>query len=202
MPLVTIAPIVEGHGEVQAVRTLIERTLASIRADCVATVLQPIRVSKAKVVTQETELLRAVDLAALKLSQYPDAAGLIVLLLDSDADPACVLAPRLLESIHQNREHLDVACVLPVIEFETWLVAGADSLGDLLRDEFLTEIPSDPDQSRAGKGWVQRFFKGPKYSETVDQVRLTARFDVAHARRRSRSFDKFCRELEKRCRDE
>jgi hypothetical protein len=36
------------------------------------------------------------------------------------------------------------------------------------------------------------------YAETVDQPRLTAAMDLQMCRERSKSFDKLCRELEKR----
>ncbi len=199
MTFLTIAPIVEGHGEVAAIRTLIERTLAALAEDCTAQVLQPIRVSKSKVVRDRDELLRAVDLAALKLAATGREAGMVLLVLDADEDPACVVAPGMLSTLRAERAHLDVACVIAVVEYETWLVAGGETLGEYLVAGFAEALPSDPEEARAGKGWIERFFGGPKYSETVDQVRLTASFDVVRARSRSGSFDKFCRELEKRC---
>jgi hypothetical protein len=56
--------------------------------------------------------------------------------------------------------------------------------------------PADPEQQRCGKGWIEHRFKGPKYSETVDQPRLTAAMDLHLCRQHSPSFDKLCRELE------
>jgi Domain of unknown function (DUF4276) len=195
-----IAPIVEGHGEVGAIRTLLQRTLGLV-AGCAAAVLQPIRIAKSKVVRDREELLRAVDLASLKLASTSADRKVVLLLLDADDDAACVLGPDLLATLRAERAHLDVACVLAVVEYETWLVAGAETLGGYLTAGFAEAIPEDPEAVRAGKGWIQHFFAGTKYSETVDQVRLTSSFDVTKARNRSRSFDKFCRELEKRCRE-
>lgn len=200
MIVFAIAPIVEGHGEVAAVRKLIERTLEPVADECVPQVLSPIRVSKSKVVQDVSELMRAVDLAALKLSSVTADRRTVLLLLDADDDAACVLGPQLLAAIQSERAHLDVACVIAVIEFETWLVAGAGTLGPCMVDGFAEAIPVDPEGQGTGTGWIERFIAERKYSETVDQVRLTARFDIATARIRSRSFDKFCRELEKRCR--
>ncbi|HEX7154080.1 MAG TPA: DUF4276 family protein [Thermoanaerobaculia bacterium] len=199
MTVLAIAPIVEGHGEVASVRKLIERTLETVAHSCVPFVLQPIRVPKSKIVQDVSELLRAVDLAALKLSSAPADRHTVLLLLDADDDAACVLGPSLLSAIQSERAHLDVTCVIAVVEYETWLVAGAETLGSCMVDGFATLIPTDPEAQRIGKGWIERLIAGPKYSETVDQVRLTARFCVSTARERSKSFDKFCRELEKRC---
>lgn len=199
MTVIAIAPIVEGHGEAESIRTLIERTIASMSNECVALVLQPIRVSKAKIVRDPVELLRAVDLAALKLGSTMVESKTVLLLLDADADAACILGPEMLRTVRSERAHLDVTCVVAAVEYETWMVAGAETLAELLTPDFARVIPEDPEMARVGKGWIQRFFAGTKYSETVDQVRLTARFDVAKARNRSKSFDKFCRELERRC---
>jgi hypothetical protein len=59
-------------------------------------------------------------------------------------------------------------------------------------------IPEDPEGQRAGKAWVQKRYRGVKYSETVDQPAMTMRMDLSLCRSRSPSFDKLCRELEKR----
>jgi hypothetical protein len=69
MKIVTVAPIVEGHGEVESIRGLIERITWNFGRECVARVLRPIRVPKAKAVADRDELLRAVDLAALNLAE-------------------------------------------------------------------------------------------------------------------------------------
>ncbi|HXI13780.1 MAG TPA: DUF4276 family protein [Thermoanaerobaculia bacterium] len=193
-----IASIVEGHGEVEAIRILLTRICAElIRPAVYPTILKPVRVHKSKVASQEGELLRAVDLAILKLSAI-ESRGLVLLLLDSDDDKACTLAPALTAQVRNARSHVDFACVLAVVEYETWFVAGATSLNLFLSSDSLLHVPADPEAARAGKGWIERFFLEPKYSETVDQPRLTAAFDLPKARENSLSFDKLCRELEKR----
>jgi len=198
MSVLTIAPIVEGHGEVQAIRTLLQRAAASFESDCVVDVLQPIRVSKFKIIADDVELLRAIDLAKLKLSTR-DQSGSVLLVLDADRDAACVLGPRFRDLVRHERGHVDFFCVIAVIEYETWLVAGANSLDQLLVPGFREAIPPDPEGARCGKGWIEQFFSGRKYSETVDQARLTARFDLEQARLAAPSFDRLCRELAKRC---
>jgi hypothetical protein len=162
-------------------------------------VLTPIRVSRSKIARDERDLIRAIDLASLKLADVAGERKFVLLLLDADEDAACKLAPRLLTVARQNRANVDLACVLPVIEYETWLAAGARSLEQFLVGDFGAHIPEDADAERVGKGWIQHFFAGPKYSPAVDQARLTAAFDLREARGRSRSFDKLCREMEARC---
>lgn len=196
---VAVAPIVEGHGEVESVRILLTRVAQALALPCVLQVLKPIRASRAKVVGDEKQLMRMVELAALKLATVPAERKFVLLLLDADEDPACQLAPRLLSVVARERGDVDVSCVLPVTEYESWLVGGADTLSSFLTNRFAEYIPQDPEAAKAGKGWIQHFFAGPKYSETADQARMTASFDIAKARDRSRSFDKLCRELTARC---
>ena len=199
MTSIDVAPIVEGHGEVEAIRTLLTRIAAEFAPACTMNVLKPIRVSKSKIIRDKAELLRAIDFAVLRLRESPNAVRLVLLLIDADDDAACQLAPALIGIVKSERAHIDFSCVIAVVEFETWLVAGADSLSDLLVPGFHSRVPADPESQRVGKGWIEEFFHGTKYSESVDQVRLTARFDVKGARGRSASFDKLCREVEAKC---
>jgi hypothetical protein len=97
------------------------------------------------------------------------------------------------------RSDIDVFCVIANIEYETWLIAGADSLGNYLDLSQDRKLPHDPEARRLGKAWIQqRFRKKARYSPTADQPAMTSRMDLRLARERSPSFDKLCRELEKR----
>jgi hypothetical protein len=194
---IVIAPIVEGHGEDHAVRTLLQRIWTELLGGEHAEIVKPIR-SKRYAVVREKEFERAVSLACLKLSEMSEEPKrLVLVLLDADADPPCILGPNLLAMAQKCRADVDAACVLANVEYETWFVAAAESLGEYLQLEGAA-IPSDPEAARAGKGWIGRHFLGPSYSESVDQPRMTARMDLRLCRRRSKSFDKLCRELEKR----
>jgi hypothetical protein len=122
--------------------------------------------------------------------------SLVLLLFDADDDPPCVLAPRLLAIARVERAHLDVAVVLANPEWETWFAAAAESLTAFF-DLTITPPSPDPEGSGQRKGAVRRWMHG-QYSETIDQVRLTQAMDLQLCRERAKSFDKFCRELEKR----
>lgn len=199
MSRLVTAPIVEGHGEVHAIRTLLQRIwIELLKADHLE-VLQPIRVSRFKL-TRPDELLRAIDLAALKLVDAVAEIGdptLVLVLLDANGDPPCILGPRLLGIAARERRHLDVSCVVANVEYETWFVAGAESLGEFLRLPSAAEIPGEPEASGHKKAWIEGHFRG-RYTETVDQPRLTAAMDLHLCRQRSPSFDKLVRELERR----
>jgi hypothetical protein len=188
---VRVAPIVEGHGEVEAVRLLLERIWIEEAGATGLQVLTPIRQPRLRL-TRSEHLLKAVELALLKLGS---GGGLVLLMLDNDPspEPPCALAPALVDIVRQHRSDADFACVLANPEYETWFVAAAESLSS--PDVSLPPIPEDPEAGRMKKAWVKKYLC-PNYSETVDQPALTARMDLAACRRRSPSFDKLCRELE------
>jgi Domain of unknown function (DUF4276) len=192
-----VAPIVEGHGEDLAIRILLQRLWGEVLGGEYVEVLKPIRSHRTKMV-KSPDLERALGLAALKLreSQSSDPA-LVLIMLDADEDLACVLGPDLLSRARALRADIDISCVVATVEYETWFVAAAHSLSEFL-DLTSGPAPDAPESSRSGKAWIQRRFRGIKYSPTVDQPSMTRQMDLRQARQRSPSFDKLCRELEKR----
>jgi hypothetical protein len=195
---IRVVPIVEGHGEYGAIRTLLDRAWRELLGGEFIDVLRPIRWPRTKLIKQN-ELVRAVELAALKLQvpSGPSTGNLIMILLDAEADPPCLKGPELLGYARDARPDIDIVCVLANIEYETWFVAAADSLCEYLIIPPTEKTPEDPESSRCGKGWIKRHFIG-NYSESLDQPRMTARMDLSACRTRSPSFDKLCRELERR----
>jgi len=194
-----IAPIVEGHGEQESIRLLLTRIAEQFDLDY-PQVIRPIRRRRSSLLSEKNdELGRAVQLAALKLQERCEelSSGLILILIDADEDPPCILGPKLLARARKTRGDADVACVVATVEYETWFVGAAESLRALLELQ-PEEPPEDPEGKRAGKGWITKRFRGPKYSETADQPSMTARMDLTLCRRRCPSFDKLCRELEAR----
>lgn len=100
MSRITIAPIVEGHGEDGAVRDLLWRTWTEIVGGEHAEILRPIRRSRGKFLkASEEDVEKAVGLAALKMKQENAADGLILILVDAEDDCAKFgsLGPLLLE---------------------------------------------------------------------------------------------------------
>jgi hypothetical protein len=195
-----IAPIVEGHGEDHAIRILLYRIWTELLSGEYVEVLKPIRGSRFKLV-QAKELSRALDLAVLKLkAAASDDPGMVLILLDGDEDPPCELGPSLLAMAHEHRSDADVSCVIAKVEYETWFIAAAQSLSEYLDLSSDTVLPDAPEAAGLGKAWIQRRFKGIKYSETVDQPAMTRAMDLVQCRLRSPSFDKLCRDLEARLR--
>lgn len=204
MTRLRVAPIVEGHGEEAALPILLRRIWNEVIHGEYLDVLHPIRRKRQRLAAnKEGDLEKAVALAAAKLANprpmetRPPVADpeLILVLLDADSDPPCVLGPELLQiarSVHQDKS---VACVLANVEFETWFVAAAESLSSCFT-VVPDHVPENPETTRNGKGWIKKHL--PRYSETVDQPKLTAAMDLRLCRSRSSSFDKLCRELEAR----
>lgn len=190
-----VAPIVEGHGEVESVRGLLERIWYEVIEGEHISVLRPIRRPRSKLL-ERSELVRALKLSELQLGEHEGGgAQVVLLLLDANGDPPCTLGPEMVSMAEEEMAHLDFACVLANPEYETWFVAAAESLEPYF--ESVSRVPGDPEASGSKKAWIKRHKIG-KYSETVDQPAMTAKMDLSLCRQRSASFDKLCRELEKR----
>lgn len=192
MSRLRVAPIVEGHGEQEAVRILLTRIWIEVLGGEYLEVLKPIRQPRSKLVRKQ-ELTRAINLAMLKLgASTSNDPSLVLVMLDADDDLPCVLGPDLLTIAHESRRDADISCVVVNVEYETWFVASAESLTKYLE---VGDIPAAPEDQRCGKAWIEKRYRGAKYSETVDQPAMTAAMDLERCRSRSPSFDKLCREL-------
>lgn len=191
-----IAPIVEGDGEYECVRILLERIWYELFRGEYIEVIRPVRQSRGRLL-QETELRKAVRLATGLLNEPPESGdpGLVLILIDSERACPAVLGPKLLAVGREVDPRTDVACVLAHVMYETWFVASASSLGVFLDCE---SEPEDPEGSGFGKPWIAKHFKAPKYRETQHQPAMTRAMDLAACRTKSPSFDKLCRELELR----
>jgi hypothetical protein len=194
----TVVSIVEGHGENEAVRLLLQNLSRHLGFDQ-CNVLKPIRRSRGKLLKEsDPDLANAINIALIKLEAV--GGGLVLILVDAEDDCQKIgpLGPLLLQRAKRIRSDADIACVIANVMFETWFVASADSLGDYLNVPSQASIPFDPESARTGKGWIKKHIKAVNYSETIDQPRLTAKMDFDLCRARSKSFDKLCRELESR----
>ncbi len=192
--MIAIYPIVEGHGEVHAVPVLFRRVAAEICDRHDVTVLQPHRVPRGRMVAQEPrDLLRAVELGALKISQT-GISGLILVLLDADDDCPAELGPCLLRQI--SRADVAAGVVVANREYEAWFLAGAESLRRHKNVSDAAVAPPDPEAIRGTKKYLERhvLVPGAVYRETIDQPALTAVLGLEEARA-APSFDKLCRDL-------
>lgn len=183
----TIQPIVEGHGDVEAVGVLLRRLRDEARAFDVE-VARPFRQKATRLVTRDG-IRTAVRLAR----RQPDCDAILIVL---DGDRACPkeLAPRLTAWAREEADPIPCEVVLPHHEFEAWFLAAIPSLrgvGGIRRDA--AEHP-DPEEPRGAKAALEdRMEPDTGYAETVDQPKLAARFDMGSAHRSSRSFRRMVR---------
>ena len=107
-----IFPIVEGHGEVQAVPILLRR-LAEVYQNYSLQVLSPFRVPKGQMVNTD-QFERAIEYGARKLRQEEGGGGILVLL---DADNACPaeLGPQLLARANRKRPDIQHSVVVATL---------------------------------------------------------------------------------------
>lgn len=181
-----IVPIVEGHGDYEAVPVLLRRMAAA--AGQHVEVGRPIRHPKSKLV-KEPDLRRAVQLAGIQ-TQPGDG---ILILIDADADCPASLAPQLLRWARTERSDRHIAVVLAQQEFEAWFLASASALAAEGKLPHGTVPPPNAQAVADAKGWLSQVM-GRRYSETIDQPAFAALFDLEAARGCS-SFDKLARDV-------
>lgn len=190
--MIAIFPIVEGHGDVDAVRVLLHRIASCLFGGKTLNVLQPYRIPKTRMVAPDRpDLAKAVQLGAMTI-RNAGGIGSVLVLVDADDDCAVSLAQRLAARV--ARPDIATAIVVADREFEAWFLAAAESLAKHKRVRPDCRPPEDPEIIRDAKGWLAAHLLKPglSYRETVDQVAFASLMDL-RAARTARSFDKLCR---------
>jgi hypothetical protein len=182
-----IHPIVEGHGEVQAVPVLIRRLRDESKVFDLE-VGKPILRKRSEFV-QEGPLRKAIQLALLR----EDCDGILIL-FDADDDCPAKLAPIIQGWAQKEAGAVPVGVVIACREYEAWFLASVDSLRGF-RGILSAAMPhADPEFPRGAKEQLEdRMEAGRSYSETADQAALTAKFDMVAAYARCRSFRRMVR---------
>lgn len=185
---VPIVCIVEGEGEVQAVPILLRRLAEETRPAYWIDVPYPIRVPRDKLL-KDGQLERYFEMAASQ-----SALGGVLILIDAeDAAEGCpaTLGPSILKRVAFVRNDVPALVVIAKTEFEAWFLASAESLRGQRRLRGDLVAPAEPESIRGAKEWLQdRRVDRRRYSETLDQPALTAKFDL-QAARRAPAFDRF-----------
>jgi hypothetical protein len=185
-----ILPVVEGHGEVEAVPVLVRRVLGHYAPARQVLVARPIRVKR-------DEMIRAGGIErAMQLAAQQSAAGDgVLILLDADDECPKDLGTTLRQRASAARPDRNVRVVLANREFEGWFLASARSLRGKrgLPDDL--EPPAYPEQIRDAKGWLSsRTPPGRSYRPTIDQAALAQVCDLEQAYG-TRSFQKFVKDI-------
>ena len=194
--MLSIYPIVEGHGEVAAVPILLRRFAHEVFETYEFKVLTPHRLPKDRINTA-SHLENAVTLARRKLDQC-EGRHAILIVRDADDDCPGQDAPALLTRAERVASPIPVSVVFAKREYESWFLAAIHSLQGQRGIANEAAAPIDPESIRGAKEHLEQFcmIAGATYSPTVDQPALTQRFSFEETRQGCPSFDKLWRDLE------
>ena len=193
MRKVSIACVVEGFGEVEALPILLRRIVTELDPNVMLHIPQPVaRISRSKII-RPGELEKEVETAARKNTP----SGAILILLDADDDCAATLGPQLPKRARAARSDRPIAVVLANKEYEAWFLAAAVSLRGVRRLSETLEPPANPESIRGAKEWlIKATPRGQPYDPAADQSELTRHFNL-EAARACASFDKLYRDIER-----
>jgi hypothetical protein len=187
MTMLTIGLIVEGQGDQAALPPLI-RKMASDAGYFEIQIRQPFRVHRGRFAAKFDDFERAVKFLAVE-------CDCIMTVLDADDDCPKEFAQDLRERAAAIAGHKVVSVVMAKSEFESWILAGIESLRGYRGVLETATCPSSVESIRDAKGTLEAMIESKVYSETVDQVKFAANLDSDLARSNSPSFDKFARDL-------
>ncbi len=182
-PPMTIVPIVEGHGDVQAVPVLLRRLIGAAQAWEQLSIDTPIRRKRSQLVDQR-QLIKSVRLARLR----KDCRGILVI-FDSDDDCPVEIAAQVREWALAEAGHLACEVVLANREYEAWFLAAVESLRGHhgVKDDAVSH--PHPESRRGAKGVLEaKMHIG--YSETRHQPAFSNVFSMSAAYAGCRSFRK------------
>ena len=185
-----IAPIVEGHGEVEALPALLYRLAAPLGLPSGLRVYNPIRVKSGSFVNDNEYFNRHVQLAASRAVEYH---GFVLILLDCDDGCPAELGPRLLAHARAARSDAKFLVALAYREFETWFIAAAESFRGQFGLPVDLERPANFESIRDAKGWLgARMPNG--YDPVVHQHLMAKALNLDQAQA-ARSFQRLAQRL-------
>jgi hypothetical protein len=175
IPAPTIASIVEGHGEVQALPVLLRRIAGDVFGVHHLNIPPPFRVRRNRMVK---ELSRAATFQSVRVT----GVGGVLVLADADDDCPVVLAEELREAAKPRAIEVAIA----VREFEARFLGGFGALRGHQSVRGDAAYEGDPESPRAAKSALSSLMTEP-YRETLHQPAFAALMDL-HQARRVRSF--------------
>lgn len=202
-----IVPVVEGHGEVEAVPVLLDNWFRFRQFTNFRSLDKAVRAPGAKALLAPYDRERQLGIeyyVQLAAGRRPDA---ILVILDADDEcndrkarnPYQALGPELLNRATNVIPHIPVAVVVANREFESWFMAGYRRLRtkELLLHESRLPANLDIEDPRDCKRHMTQLM-GREYSPTADQKIFAKGITFRqYMRKKSGSFDKLVRELER-----
>lgn len=163
-----IVPIVEGHGEIEAVPVLLKKIAQEFSV--YPHINPPARVKAGSFLNDPDYFAKYVTLAANKAAQAA-GSGLVFIILDCEDSCPAVLGPDLLRKANAVRSDVDYMVSLAFREYETWFLAAAESLRTFWELPGGLLPPTDPEAIRNAKGWL-----GDRMPHGYDPLRHQAPF--------------------------
>ncbi|MEU3407019.1 DUF4276 family protein [Streptomyces sp. NPDC006670] len=186
-----VAPIVEGHGEVPAVRQLITRI--GERFGTGIEVAQPFRLDSGKMRKPE-ELAKAIRYQEVRVRGR--VGGVLIVRDGDDDDIRCPVELSRQITPEPGSFSVPVEVVIARHEYEAWFLASVESLRGhpSVRDD--ATAPGNPEGSRNAKKQLELLMT-ESYKETLHQAKFSALIDLSAAADRSRSFRRMMHAVEK-----
>lgn len=186
----SIIAIVEGHGEENAVPSLIRRILFERFG------IYDIGIGESKVTKSKGRLIR-------KLEEFighavKDGCSAILVLVDADEGCPVELASSLARRAAAMNAQVPIAIVCAKSEYETWLICSlSESEGDGIRQNLGLQssvvCPENAESIRNAKGWLTgQMPRNRAYNPTSDQDVLTHYIAIDLVLKKSRSFRRLC----------
>lgn len=193
MAQLTIAPIVEGHGEQNAIRPLLTNIISSTDGNVYPRIGAPYRVPWGSLVNAPGRLEQA---AQVVLREGGLNSRLLVLL---DADECCpaLLGPKLHQRLVSQFPDTPISVSVAEWEYESWFIASAESIALHVGASLEVEVPENIEEIHNPKAWIEQNILHGRYKETSAQASFSSAIDVPLARQRSHSFNRFCLEVER-----
>lgn len=185
-----LAPIVEGHGEVEALPALLHRIANTAGFQGRLRLNPPIRIKSGSFLNDGDYFRKQVTLATAKAAQ---AGGSVLIVLDCEDDCPGTLGPELLRRARAVRADVNTLVVLAYREYETWFVTASMSLRGRRGLPADLAPPAAPEIIRNAKGWLGERMDG-RYDPVTHQIEFTRAFDL-NAARANPSFDRFYRRI-------
>ena len=178
--MTSIVPIVEGHGEVEALPVLLRKLLHGMSVFDVE-IDKPINAHGVGGLRSRLERLLEYG------TRRPNCSAIIVVRDSEDECPLELVCD-------YGRRTLKVGCAVPVAfaiakrMYETWLVASIETIAGTRGIAEDASFEGEPETLSSPKAWLtSQMPPGRAYKETLDQAAMTDRLDPVVARR-CRSF--------------
>lgn len=187
-----IKPIVEGHGEVEALPALLRRIAGECFGIWNVPLLRPGRYPASRLLRKENNAwLPGPDFTKAGQHARNEGATCILTVLDLDDDCPKEVHESLIPVL-AGATGLNPSClVFAKCEYEAWFLASCETLED-----DILPYPGDPEGVRDAKGELERHLQLEfPYDERTDQPRYSSLVNLAAAHDRSRSFRKLVKDF-------